>query len=158
MDVWRYSDWYGRRAVPDVWNSAPQIWRWRDWIVRSLNADKGYDRMVKEMLAAGEIGPGDAGGRGGTGFLGGQWYGLNPNQWMRDNVEHTAKAFLGLTFNCAHCHDHKYDPLTQKDYFSFRAFFEPINVRQDRVPGEADPGAYQDYNYLQQRKIVRTGA
>src|SRR5262249_44740112 len=42
MDVWRYSDWYGRRAVPDVWNSAPQIWRWRDWIVRSLNADKGY--------------------------------------------------------------------------------------------------------------------
>src|SRR5262249_28843924 len=46
MDVWRYSDWYGRRSVPDVWNSAPQIWRWRDWIVRSLNDDKGYDRMV----------------------------------------------------------------------------------------------------------------
>src|SRR5262249_31758063 len=37
MDLWRYADWYGRRAVPDVWNSAPQVWRWRDWIVRSLN-------------------------------------------------------------------------------------------------------------------------
>src|SRR5207248_4538059 len=55
MDVWRYSDWYGRRAVPDVWNSAPQVFRWRDWIVRSLNADKGYDRMVMEMLAGDEI-------------------------------------------------------------------------------------------------------
>jgi mono/diheme cytochrome c family protein len=51
MDVWRYSDWYGRRAVPDVWNSAPQVYRWRDWIVRSLNADHGYDRMLREMLA-----------------------------------------------------------------------------------------------------------
>src|SRR5262249_40735959 len=50
MDIWRYSDWYGRRAVPDWWNSASQIWRWRDWIVRSLNEDKGYDRMVMEML------------------------------------------------------------------------------------------------------------
>src|SRR5262249_20230944 len=52
MDVWRYSDWYGRRSVPDWWNSASQIWRWRDWIVASLNSDKGYDRMLQEMLAA----------------------------------------------------------------------------------------------------------
>ena len=55
MDIWRYSDWYGRRAVPDVWNSAPQIWRWRDWIVKSLNQNTGYDRMLSEMLAADEI-------------------------------------------------------------------------------------------------------
>jgi signal transduction histidine kinase len=52
MDVWRYSDWYGRRSVPDVWNSAPQIWRWRDWIVRSLNEGKGYDRMIAEVWFA----------------------------------------------------------------------------------------------------------
>ncbi|MEQ1858353.1 MAG: DUF1553 domain-containing protein [Chthoniobacteraceae bacterium] len=157
MDVWRYSDWYGRRLVPDVWNSAPQVWRWRDWIVRSLNAGKGYDRMVTEMLAADEIAPGDDESRVATGYLVRNWYALNPNQWMRDNVEHTAKAFLGLTFNCAHCHDHKYDPITQQDYFHLRAFFEPIYVRQDRVPGEADPGAYQDYDYSKLRKIVRTG-
>ena len=112
MDVWRYSDWYGRRLVPDVWNSAPQVWRWRDWIVRSLNAGKGYDRMVMEMLAADEIAPGDDDARVATGYLVRNWYALNPNQWMRDNVEHTAKAFLGLTFNCAHCHDHKYDPIS----------------------------------------------
>jgi hypothetical protein len=59
MDVWRYADWFGRRYVPDVWNSAPQIWRWRDWIVQSLIDDVGYDQMIREMLAADELKPGD---------------------------------------------------------------------------------------------------
>ena len=157
MDVWRYSDWYGRRAVPDVWNSAPQIWRWRDWIVRSLNADKGYDRMVQEMLAGDEIAPEDDEAGHATGYLVRNWYALNPNQWMRDVVEHTGKAFLGLTFNCCHCHDHKYDPISQEEYFRFRAFFEPLGLRQDRVAGEADPGPFQKYNYSQLRKVVPTG-
>src|SRR5438105_571717 len=67
MDVWRYSDWYGRRGVPDVWNSAPQIWRWRDWIVESLNRDTGYGRMVVEMLAADEVAPADDDARRATG-------------------------------------------------------------------------------------------
>ncbi|PAW86339.1 MAG: hypothetical protein B9S33_08340 [Pedosphaera sp. Tous-C6FEB] len=158
MDVWRYSDWFGRRQVPDVWNSAPQIWRWRDWIVKSLNADHGYDRMVKAMLAADEIAPLDDETAVATGYLVRNWYALNPNEWMRANVEHTGKAFLGLTFNCAHCHDHKYDPITQADYFSFRAFFEPLYVRQDRWPGEADPGPFQDYDYSKNRKVVRLGS
>ncbi len=157
MDIWRYSDWYGRRQVPDVWNSAPQVWRWRDWIVRSLNGDKGYDRMIAEMLAADEVAPEDDDARVATGYLVRNWYALNANQWMRDVVEHTGKAFLGLTFNCAHCHDHKYDPITREDYFRMRAFFEPIHVRQDRVRGEADPGPYQDYVYVTQRKPQRLG-
>ena len=158
MDVWRYSDWYGRRYVPDVWNSAPQVWRWRDWIVRSLNEDHGYDRMLQEMLAADEICPADYQADHATGYLIRNWYALNPNDWMRNIVEHTGKAFLGLTFNCAHCHDHKYDPIAQEDYFRFRAFFEPIGIRQDRVPGEADPGAFQEYDYGKLRKIQRLGA
>jgi Protein of unknown function (DUF1553)/Protein of unknown function (DUF1549)/Planctomycete cytochrome C len=158
MDVWRYSDWFGRRAVPDVWNSAPQIWRWRDWIVQSLNADKGYDRMILEMLAADEIDPENDEAGVATGFLVRNWYALNPNQWMRDTVEHTGKAFLGLTFNCAHCHDHKYDPISQEEYFRFRAFFEPLGLRQDRWRGEADPGPFQKYDYSALRKIVPLGA
>jgi hypothetical protein len=158
MDVWRYSDWYGRRHVPDVWNSAPQIWRWRDWIVRSLNADHGYDRMLREMLAADEVCPEDDAAAVATGYLIRNWYALNPNDWMRSTVEHTGKAFLGLTFNCAHCHDHKYDPITQEDYFRLRAFFEPIGVRQDRVPGEVDPGPFQEYSYSVLRIIQRLGA
>ena len=147
MDVWRYSDWYGRRAVPDVLNSYAQIWRWRDWIVRSLNEDKGYDRMVREMLAADELAPADDANIVATGFLVRNFYRWNYNSWMKDNVEHTGKAFLGLTFNCAHCHDHKYDPIKHEDYFAFRAFFEPLEMRHDRVPGEPDPGPYPKYDY-----------
>jgi len=158
MDVWRYSDWYGRRNVPDVWNSAPQIWRWRDWIVQSLNQDVGYDQMVKQMLAADETSPADREAGYATGFLVRNWYALNPNDWMRANVEHVGKAFLGLTLNCAHCHDHKYDPISQADYFRFRAFFEPLYVRQDRVPGQADPGPFQDYDYSTLRKVQHLGA
>jgi hypothetical protein len=157
MDVWRYSDWYGRRRVPDVWNSAPQIWRWRDWIIKSLNADRGYDRMLMEMLAADEIAPGDDEAIVATGYLVRNWYALNPNQWMRDIVEHTGKTFLGLTFNCAHCHDHKYDPISNEEYFRFRAFFEPLQLRQDRLPGEADPGPFQKYEYVVLRKVVHLG-
>ena len=158
MDVWRYADWHGRRHVPDVWNSAPQVFRWRDWIVASLDADVGYDRMVREMLAADEVRPGDRAASVATGYLVRNWYALNPNDWMRANVEHVGKAFLGLTFHCAHCHDHKYDPITQLDYFRLRAFFEPLGIRQDRMPGEADPGPFQEYAYSTLRKVQRLGS
>src|SRR5207302_1591089 len=59
MDVWRYSDWYGSRSINELRNSRRHIWRWRDWIIESLERDKGYDRMVLEMLAADEVAPGD---------------------------------------------------------------------------------------------------
>ena len=158
MDVWRYADWFGRRHVPDVWNSAPQIYRWRDWIVASLNKDKGYDRMGMEMLAADELDPANHEDAVATGYLVRNWYALNPNHWMRENVEHVAKAFLGLTLHCAHCHDHKYDPISQREYFQFRAFFEPLGLRQDRWPGEPDPGPFQRYEYSALRRVVKDGA
>ena len=67
MDVWRYSDWDGYGA--EVRESKPHIWRWRDWIIESLNDDKPYDRMIIEMLAADEIAPHDAQAIRATGFL-----------------------------------------------------------------------------------------
>ena len=135
MDVWRYSDWYGRRQVNDVRNSYPHIWRWRDWIIESLNHDKGYDQMIREMVAADELYPQDDDRLPALGFIVRNWFSLNYDTWKQDLVEHTGKAFLGLRLNCAHCHDHKYDPITQEEYFRFRAFFEPLEFRHDRVPG-----------------------
>ncbi|MEZ6137979.1 MAG: DUF1553 domain-containing protein [Pirellulaceae bacterium] len=134
MDVWRYSDWYGLGA--QLRNSQKHLWRWRDWIVTSLNNDKGYDRMVHEMLAGDELAPNDAEVVAGTGFLARNYYLFNRTTWLDSTIEHTSKAFLGLTLNCAKCHDHKYDPLSQVDYYNFRALFEPHQVRLDPVPGQ----------------------
>jgi len=136
MDVWRYSDWWGLGA--EVRNSQKHIWHWRDWIIESLNADKGYDQMVREMLAADELYPTDLDRLRATGFLAWQYFLFNRNSWLEETVEHTSKAFLGLTINCAKCHDHKFDPISQQDFYRFRAFFEPYQVRTDEVPGETD--------------------
>ena len=136
MDVWRYSDWYGLGA--QLRNSQKHLWHWRDWIVDSLNADKGYDRMVQEMLAGDELAPNDPDAIRATGFLARNYYLFNRTTWLDDTIEHTGKAFLGLTLNCAKCHDHKYDPITHVDYYNFRAIFEPHQVRLDPLPGEAD--------------------
>ena len=136
MDIWRYSDWYGSGA--EIRNSQPHIWRWRDWIVESLNADKGYDRMVHEMLAGDEIAPADPATLRATGFLVRNWFLFNRNVWLQDTIEATTAGFLGVTLKCARCHDHKYDPLAQEDYYRFRAYFEPHDVRIDRTPGEPD--------------------
>jgi hypothetical protein len=136
MDVWRYSDWAGYGS--EVRESHQHIWRWRDWIIESLNQDKGHDRMVQEMLAGDELAPTDPGTLRATGFLARNWYKFNRNVWLDNTVEHTAKAFLGMTLNCARCHDHMYDPFTQKEYYQFRAFFEAHDIRIDRVPGQAD--------------------
>ncbi len=137
MDVWRYSDWYGRRVRGELRNSQRHIWRWRDWIVESLNADKGYDRMVIEMLAGDEFAPDDPDTLRATGYLA-RNYNRTRNRWIEDTVEFTTASFLGLTFRCTRCHDHKYDPFTQKDYYSLRAIFDPYNVRTDQLPGQPD--------------------
>ena len=136
MDVWRYSDWYG--LGEEARYSHPHIWQWRDWIVAALNADKGYDRMVVEMLAADELTPDDPATVRATGFLVRNWDIFNRNTWLANTVEHTARAFLGVTIQCARCHDHKFDPIAQSDYYRLRAFFEPVHIRIDRVPGQPD--------------------
>jgi hypothetical protein len=135
MDVWRYSDYVGTET--EVFGGERHVWRWRDWILDSLNADKSYDRMLQEMLAGDELAPNDPNVLRATGYLvrnqarvGGR------NVWLQDVVEHTSQAMMGLTFRCARCHDHKYDPISQAEYYSLRAIFEPVDSRIDRLPHE----------------------
>lgn len=139
MDVWRYSDWAGWADGNQIRDSKPHIWRWRDWIVESLNADKPYDRMLMEMLAADELAPEDPEALRATGFLVRNYKMLSREQWLEDTVKHTSQALLGVTMGCAKCHDHMFDPISQREYFALRAVFEPHQVRTDRRPGELDP-------------------
>ena len=138
MDVWRYSDWAGWTGGKQIRDSQPHIWRWRDWIVESLNDDKPYDQMLTEMLAADELSPTDPEALRATGFLARNYKKLSREVWMQDTVHHTLQAFLGLTVGCARCHDHMYDAISQEEYYRLRAVFEPHQVRLDRVAHEPD--------------------
>ena len=135
MDIWRYSDWAGYKAA--LRDSQRHIWHWRDWIVESLNADKPYDQMIREMIAADELHPEDADKLRGTGYLARHYF-ANRQQWMDNVVTHTSQAFLGITLGCSKCHDHMYDDFPMKDYYAMRAIFESYNVRTDRVAGQLD--------------------
>lgn len=136
LDIWRYSDWWG--LGDQVRNSQKHMWHWRDWAVESFNADIGYDEMIRQMLAADELYPNDLQKLRATGYLARQYFLFNRTTWLDETIEHTGKAFLGLTLNCAKCHDHKYDPVSMNDYYHLRAFFEPYQVRLEMVPGQVD--------------------
>jgi hypothetical protein len=136
MDIWRYCDWYGLGA--QLRHSQKHIWHWRDWIVESLNSDKGYNRMIVEMLAADELAPEDRDNLRATGFLARSYYLFNRTTWLDETIEHTCRAFLGLTMQCVKCHAHKYDPIEHADYYRMRAIFEPLHVRLDPWQGETD--------------------
>ena len=136
MDIWRYSDWWG--LGQEVRNSQKHMWHWRDWIVESLNADMGYDQMLQDMLAVDELHPSDLNRLRASGFLARQYFKFNRTSWLDETVEHASKAMLGLTFNCCKCHDHKYDPISQQDYYRLRAVFEPYQIRTEMVPGIVD--------------------
>ncbi|MBX9679432.1 MAG: PSD1 and planctomycete cytochrome C domain-containing protein [Gemmataceae bacterium] len=136
MDIWRYSDWWGLGT--EVRNSQKHMWHWRDWIIESLNADKGYDQMLREMIAADELYPNDLSKLRATGYLARPYFKFNRTTWLDETIEHWAKGTIGLTLACTKCHDHKYDPFSQLDYYRLRAFFEPYQIRMEQAVGETD--------------------
>jgi hypothetical protein len=134
LDVARYADTNGYEFD----EPRPDAWRYRDYVIRSLNADKPYDRFVTEQLAGDEAYPGDPGARVATGFnLLGPDMTDSADQAQRryntltDMTDTAGLAFLGLTVTCARCHDHKFEPITQADYFRLQAFFTPAAFRKD---------------------------
>ncbi|HXG61586.1 MAG TPA: DUF1549 domain-containing protein [Planctomycetota bacterium] len=135
LDLVRYAESDGHRQ--DAYR--PHAWRYRDYVVRAFNEDKPYDRFILEQLAGDEIAPDDPSVLVATGYLRLGMYEYNqrdvPRQWadiLNDVTDVTADVFLGLGMGCARCHDHKFDPLLQRDYYALQAFFTPLLWRDDR--------------------------
>ena len=129
LDVVRYADSNGYERD----KAKPEVWRYRDWVIRSLNEDKPFDRFVMEQLAGDEMPEANADTVLATGFNRlGPWddepadVAMDHYDQLDDLVRATSQAFLGLTLGCARCHDHKFDPLDQRDYYSMVAVFRPL--------------------------------
>ena len=130
-----------RYAESDGWNQdayRPHIWRYRDYVVNAFNDDKPWPEFVQQQLAGDEISNDDPENLAATGFLRLGIYEYNQRdargQWndiMNEMTDVVADTFLGVSMACARCHDHKFDPILQRDYFALRAFFEPIEWRDD---------------------------
>jgi len=126
----------------------PHAWRYRDYVIRSFNEDKPYDRFIREQIAGDELWPDDRDPVVATAFaLLGPDMTDSADQMQRrlntlnDAADTTASAFLGLTLGCARCHDHKSEPLTQRDYYSFQAFFAPAQFHGEREVATAQEKA-----------------
>ncbi len=143
LDVVRYADTGGFEAD----HLYPSAWKYRDYVIRSFNADKPFDRFLQEQIAGDELWPDDRDAVVATAL-----YCIGPalaesamvsnqleSEWLTDAADTTAAAFLGLTFGCARCHDHKYDPITQTDYYAMQAIFAasdrpyPAKIRLTRI-------------------------
>jgi len=130
LDVVRYADTHGF----EVNTQRDHAWPYRDYVIRSFNEDKPYDRFLSEQLAGDALGADEA-----TGFLVAAAV-LLPGQIGQDDASKrlarqdaldemiggTSSAMLGLTLACARCHDHKFDPLTQRDYYALQGFFAGV--------------------------------
>ncbi len=134
LDLVRYADSNGYRA--DEYR--PDSWRYRDYVVQALNSDKPYARFVTEQLAGDELAPADPRVLVATTYLRLWTYEHNQRdvkgQWeaiLNDVTDVTGDVFLGLGIGCARCHDHKFDPILQDDYYRLQAFFTPMLPRDD---------------------------
>ena len=143
LDVVRYADTNSfERDGPK-----PNAWRFRDYVIRSFNSDKPYDQFIREQIAGDEL-P-DSGSDTSliaTGFYRvGQWDDEPADRLLAlydgldDIITTTGQGFLGLTVNCARCHDHKIDPISQRDYYSLLAFFQGVTPNGNPNPNVERP-------------------
>jgi hypothetical protein len=126
LDVARYAESDGFKAD----DPRPNAWRYRDYVIRSFNEDKPYNRFVMEQLAGDELYPDDPDALIATGFLRhypDEYNAVNLEQRrqeiLNDITDTTGSGLLGITLGCCKCHDHKTDPLPQLDYYRLQAFF-----------------------------------
>ncbi len=158
LDVARYADTDGFESDRD----RPHTWRYRDYVIRSFNADKGYDRFLTEQLA-GDLLARDAVRAGVAGsdsaaaefLIAAGFNRLGPvhettmntpkevvrQEQLTEMTDAAGAVFLGLTVGCARCHDHKFDPIPQKDYYQLQAFFGPALFKDVDIASPAEKAA-----------------
>jgi len=129
LDVVRYAESNGFERD----SNKPHIWRYRDWVIDAYNNDKPYDRFIMEQIAGDELEDVDHESMIATGFFRLMQWDDEPVDRLQarydvldDIVRVTTEGFLGMTLGCARCHDSKVDPIKQKDYYSFMAFFNGV--------------------------------
>lgn len=146
LDLVRYGDTSGFEQDPYTL----EAWRYRDYVIKSFNDDKPYDKFAKEQIAADELYPDDPEARTGTGYyrvgtnrdMLFKVEDLNVFEKLTDYTDTTSSVFLGLTVGCARCHDHKFDPIPQRDYYRLQAIFAP--AVNDRVFLDYNPARFYD--------------
>ena len=147
LDLARYADSDGYNTD----GTRPNMWRYRDYVIGAFNQDKPYDRFIKEQLAGDELWPNDQEALIATGFLRGypdeinaRDLNLKKQEIAVDVTNTTGSVFLATTIGCANCHNHKFDKISQKEYFQFQAFFANASARDDVTVGTpAELGDYQ---------------
>ena len=163
LDVVRYADSDGYAAD----GYRPLIWRYRDYVVRSFNDDKPFDRFVREQIAGDELYPGDGDAITATGFWRLGVYEHNQrdarSHWtliLNEMTDVVGEAFLGLSIGCARCHDHKFDPIRREDYYRLQALIsttlwtdEPIADGRRRAAYERAVAAWKQSTAAIRRKL-----
>jgi hypothetical protein len=136
LDLVRYADSDGFKAD----DPRPLAWRYRDYVINAFNQDKPFDRFVLEQLAGDELYPGDPVALVATGYnrnypseVNAKNIELHWQEILNDMTDTTGLVFMGLTVGCARCHDHKYDPILQTDYYRLQAFFAAYRPTDEAV-------------------------
>ena len=139
LDLARYADSFGYER-DDV---RPNAWRYRDWVIGSVNDNQPYDQFIIEQVAGDLLPDATLSQRIATGLhrmnIKNNESGINKEDYRNretvDRVNTTATSVLGLTVGCAQCHNHKYDPISQREFYSFYAFFNNVEEKNIDIPG-----------------------
>ena len=142
----------------------PNAWAYRDWVIDALNQDMPYDRFARLQIAGDVIEPNDPGAITATGFLVcGAFDGLKPSgdkqrkimrqDEMEDLVGTVSQTFLGLTVHCARCHDHKFDPILQKEYYQMASALGGVHRGDRDVPASGNPTTLKQKRELLKNKL-----
>lgn len=162
LDLARYADSNGFKAD----ETRPHVWRYRDYVIRSFNNDKPYDRFVREQIAGDEMFPGDMDATVAVGFN--RHFPDESNQanimlrrqeLLNDITDTVGATFLGMTVGCARCHDHKFDAIRHTDYYRLQAFFAntKLNDAVLQTPAEAAAWDAQNKKWEAATVAVRAG-